>query len=40
MLLALSNFADANPEVAELDLNPVLAYDDGAIAVDARIVLA
>ncbi|MSQ61601.1 MAG: acetyl-CoA synthetase [Dehalococcoidia bacterium] len=39
MLLALSAFLEAHPEVAELDLNPVLAYPDGAIAVDARIVM-
>jgi len=25
--------------VAELDLNPVFAYKDGALAVDARIVV-
>ncbi len=40
ILLKLSAFAEANPEVNELDLNPVFAYADGAIAVDARIVLA
>lgn len=40
LLLKLSAFAEAHPEVSELDLNPVFAYDDGAIAVDARIVLA
>ena len=40
ILLQLSQFAEANPEVSELDLNPIFAYDDGAIAVDARIVLA
>ena len=39
MLLQLSEFAEANPEVAELDLNPVFARPDGAVAVDARIVL-
>ena len=39
ILLQLSQFAEANPEVSELDLNPIFAYDDGAIAVDARIVL-
>ncbi|MCH7661838.1 MAG: hypothetical protein IH933_15095 [Euryarchaeota archaeon] len=31
---------EAGEEVAELDLNPVFAYPDGAIAVDARVVLA
>ena len=40
MLLTLSQFAAAHPEVAELDLNPVFAYAQGATAVDARIVLA
>ena len=39
MLLQLSSFAEAHPEVAELDLNPVFARADGAIAVDARILL-
>ena len=38
-LLKLSEFAESNPEVRELDLNPVFAYKDGAVAVDARIVL-
>jgi acyl-CoA synthetase (NDP forming) len=28
---------EANPPVKELDLNPVFAYPEGAIAVDARI---
>jgi acyl-CoA synthetase (NDP forming) len=40
MILQVSEFAAAHPEVAELDLNPVFAYPDGAIAVDARVVLA
>ncbi|MEE9277531.1 MAG: acetate--CoA ligase family protein [Dehalococcoidia bacterium] len=40
VLLKLSQFAEAHPEVQELDLNPVFASDDGATAVDARIVLA
>ncbi|HLB22594.1 MAG TPA: acetate--CoA ligase family protein [Dehalococcoidia bacterium] len=40
LLLKVSTFIEANPEVAELDLNPVFAYKDGAIAVDARIVLS
>ena len=39
MLLQLSEFAEANPDVAELDLNPVFARPDGAVAVDARILL-
>lgn len=40
MILRLSDFVEATPEIAELDLNPVFAYKDGAVAVDARIVLS
>ena len=40
MILQVSQFVRDHPEVAELDLNPVFAYPDGAIAVDARVVLA
>ena len=39
LLLKVSAFVESHPEVAELDLNPVFAYKDGAKAVDARIVL-
>ncbi len=39
MILKISDFAEKNPQVEELDLNPVLAYSDGAVAVDARIIL-
>jgi acyl-CoA synthetase (NDP forming) len=39
LLLKVSAFVEAHPEVAELDLNPVFAYKDGVIAVDARVVL-
>lgn len=39
MLLKVSEFAEKNPEVKELDLNPILAYKDGAVAVDARVIL-
>ena len=39
MLLAVSDLVTANPEIKELDLNPVIAYPDSAVAVDARIVL-
>jgi acyl-CoA synthetase (NDP forming) len=36
-LLRVSRLADDLPEVAELDLNPVIARPDGVIAVDARV---
>jgi len=39
MLLKVSAFAENTPAVKELDLNPVFAYKDGAVAVDARVVL-
>lgn len=29
-----------NPEVAEMDLNPVMSYPEGALAVDARVILS
>ncbi|MFC1964591.1 acetate--CoA ligase family protein [Chloroflexota bacterium] len=38
-LLKVSHFVEQNPAVKELDLNPVVAYSDGAVAVDARVVL-
>ncbi len=39
ILLKVSAFTEQNPEIKELDLNPVFAYKDGAVAVDARIIL-
>jgi len=39
LILKVSEFVDKNPEIKELDLNPVFAYKDGAMAVDARIIL-
>jgi acyl-CoA synthetase (NDP forming) len=39
-ILKVSAFVEAHPEVRELDLNPVFAYPDGALAVDARIVIS
>jgi len=40
LILKLSGFVEANPQIEEIDLNPVFAYKDGVIAVDARIVIA
>ncbi len=40
LLLRLSDFVEKHPEIAELDLNPIFAYKDGAVAVDARIILS
>jgi len=39
LIIKLSDFVEANPVIKELDMNPVLAYSDGAVAVDARIIL-
>jgi acyl-CoA synthetase (NDP forming) len=39
MLLKVSRFVDDHPEIKELDLNPIFAYKDGAVAVDARVIL-
>ncbi len=38
-LLKVSDFVELNPEVKELDLNPIFAYKDDAVAVDARVIL-
>ena len=39
ILLSTSRLVMENPEIKELDLNPVLAYQKGAKTVDARIIL-
>jgi acetate---CoA ligase (ADP-forming) subunit beta len=39
ILLKLSTLAKQRPDIHEIDLNPVLAYPSGAVAVDARIIL-
>ncbi len=39
LLLKVSQFVEENPEIRELDINPVFAYSDGAVAVDARVIL-
>ncbi len=39
ILLSTSRLVMENPEIKELDLNPVMVYEKGAKAVDARIIL-
>jgi len=39
LIVKVSQFVEQNPEIKELDLNPIFAYKDKAIAVDARIIL-
>ena len=39
MLMKLSAFIEENPEIKEMDINPLFAYKKGAVAVDARIIL-
>jgi acetyl-CoA synthetase (ADP-forming) len=39
ILCSTSNLVMAHPEIKELDLNPVMAYQSGAKTVDARIIL-
>ncbi|WP_440059877.1 acetate--CoA ligase family protein [Thermogladius sp. 4427co] len=40
IIVSLSNLMEENPEVYSVDLNPIIAYSDKAIAVDARVILA
>jgi acyl-CoA synthetase (NDP forming) len=40
LLLRLGRLAEDLPEIAELDLNPVMVGPDGAVAVDAKLRLA
>jgi acyl-CoA synthetase (NDP forming) len=40
MLVKLSDFVNETPEIKEIDMNPVFAYKDGAVVVDARIILS
>jgi acyl-CoA synthetase (NDP forming) len=39
MLLKLSDLVNTTPDIEEIDMNPVFAYKDGAVVVDARIIL-
>jgi acyl-CoA synthetase (NDP forming) len=39
LLLKISDFVDRTPQIKEMDLNPIFAYNDGGVVVDARMVL-
>jgi acyl-CoA synthetase (NDP forming) len=39
ILLKVSEFVENQPDIKELDINPIFAYKDGALALDARIIL-
>jgi len=39
LIVKVSQFVEKNPQLKELDLNPIFAYPDKAVAVDARIIL-
>jgi acyl-CoA synthetase (NDP forming) len=39
LFLRVSRLIERRPDIRELDLNPVLAYPDGVLAVDARALL-
>jgi acyl-CoA synthetase (NDP forming) len=39
LLIKISAFIQENPEIKEMDINPLIAYKNGAVAVDARIIL-
>lgn len=40
LLVKVSDFIEKNPQIKELDLNPLFAYKDSIVAVDARIIMA
>jgi len=39
LIVKVSQFVEKNPQIRELDLNPIFAYPDKSVAVDARIIL-
>ncbi|OGQ04936.1 MAG: acetyl-CoA synthetase [Deltaproteobacteria bacterium RBG_19FT_COMBO_46_12] len=39
IILKLSRFIEENPQIKELELNPIFAYRNRAVAIDARIIL-
>ena len=40
LLVAISQMVVDHPQISEVDLNPVVVYEQGAVAVDVRILLA
>ncbi len=38
LLVNVSKMLDENQEICELDLNPIIAYEDGYLAVDVRVI--
>ena len=39
LITRISEFIEKNPRFKEIDINPLIAYSDSAVAVDARIVM-
>lgn len=39
LLVKVSQFVEQSPQIKELDLNPIFAYKDKVVAVDARVIL-
>jgi len=40
ILMGLSRLAEDHPEIAEVDINPVIVHEQGASVVDARVILS
>lgn len=40
IIVKTARLMEENPEIESIDLNPVMAYSKGAIAVDARVILS
>jgi len=38
LLVKLSKYAESNPEIQEIDINPIIADSKGLVAIDARII--
>jgi len=39
IIMSVQKMLTENSEIRELDLNPILSYPDGALAVDARVIV-